>query len=342
MISVAEFAKFFQIFVDGVGLGALYALVAMGFALIYKVTSVLNFAQGEVALVGAYGVVFLGTGAVIDQLRVPAVVAVAGTVAIGLLLGILLERVVFKQFIGEPVLSVIIITLALGGIFGGFVQFLFGRNFRAYPEPLLFDRNVGLPLGASIPAAYAIAVCISLAIVAALMVFFRYTVTGSILRAAASDQQAAMALGVSIERTIAVAWAVSIAVTAIGGMLLAMSFGGAGFAIEATGIIIFAAVVFGGLDSIPGAFVGALVVGLLEELGSYYFEGGSAIVVPVVDVTELGSYYLEGGTALVVPLVDVKLNFGGGFGQILPLILLLVVIVVKPYGLFGTERIERL
>jgi branched-chain amino acid transport system permease protein len=164
-------------------------------------------------------------------------------------------------------------------------------------------------------------VALALVVVVALMLFFRYTVTGSILRAAASDEQAAMVLGVSIERTIALAWALSIGITAIGGVLLAMSSGGAGFSIVATGIIIFAAVVFGGLDSIPGAFLGAIIVGLLQELGSFYLEGGSAVVLPVVDV---------------------QLNFGAGFGEILPLIFLLVVIVVKPYGLFGTERIERL
>ena len=321
MVSAADSATFFQIVVEGVGLGALYALVAMGFALIYKVTGVLNFAQGEIALVGAYLVVFFGTGAAIDWLQVSAPVAVAATVVVGIVLGILLERVVFRPFIGEPVLSVIIVTLALGGIFSGFVNFLFGQNFKGYPDALVLDWSVGLPLGASIPGSYAIAVLLSLVIVAALMLFFRYTVTGSILRAAASDEQAAMVLGVSIERTVAVAWALSITITTIGGVLLAMSSGGASVSIKTTGIIILAAVVFGGLDSIPGAFVGAIVVGLLRELGSYYFEGGTAVVAPVVDV---------------------QLNFGPGFGNILPLILLLVVIVVKPYGLFGTERIERL
>ena len=321
MVSAADVVTFFQIAVDGVGLGALYALVAMGFALIYKVTGVLNFAQGQVALVGAYLVVLLGTGAAIDGLQVSAPVAVAATVVIGVLLGILLERVVFRPFIGEPVLSVIIVTLALGGIFSGFVNFLFGQNFQRYPDALVLDWSVGLPLGASISGSYAVAVLLSLVIVVALMLFFRYTVTGSILRAAASDEQAAMVLGVSIERTIAVAWALSITITTIGGVLLAVSTQGPSPRIATTGIIILAAVVFGGLDSIPGAFIGAIVVGLLRELGRYY---------------------LQGSTAVVVPVVDVQLDFGPGFGDILPLILLLVVIVVKPYGLFGTERIERL
>ncbi|MFQ3318986.1 MAG: branched-chain amino acid transport system permease protein [Natronomonas sp.] len=305
-------STFIDIIISGVGLGALYALVAMGFSLIYKVTGVLNFAQGQLALVGAYGVVILGTSALLST-SLPAVAAVGATILIGVGLGILLERVVFRQFIGEPVLSVIIVTLALSDIFSGFIRFLLGPNYRSYPDALTFGFSIDLPLGTSISAAYALAVALALAVVVVLMLFFRYTVTGSILRASASDEQAAMVLGVSIERTIALAWALSIGITAIGGMLLAMSSGGAGFAIETTGIVIFAAVVFGGLDSIPGAFIGAIVVGLLEELGSYYLEGGSAII-----------------------------DFGPGFGQILPLVFLLVVIVVKPYGLFGTERIERL
>jgi branched-chain amino acid transport system permease protein len=309
---MVDLTTFFDIFVSGVGLGALYALVAMGFSLIYKVTGVLNFAQGQIAMVGAYSVVIFGTSAILAT-AIPAYAAVAITIIVGVILGLLLERVIFRQFIGEPVLSVIIVTLALGGIFEGFIAFLFGRNFKAYPAELAFNWSVGLPFGASIQGAYAVAVVIALVIVAALMLFFRSTVIGSILRASASDEQAAMVLGVSIERTIALAWTISIAITAIGGILLAMSSGGAAFSIENTGIIIFAAVVFGGLDSIPGAFIGSIVVGLLQELGSFYLEGGAAII-----------------------------DFGPGFGEILPLIFLLVVIIVKPYGLFGTERIERL
>jgi len=307
-----DWATFFDIVVSGIGLGALYALVAMGFSLIYKVTGVLNFAQGQIAMVGAYSVVIFGTAALLAT-PLPAWGAVVVTVLIGIVLGLLLERVVFRQFIGEPVLSVIIVTLALGGIFEGLIAFLFGRNFKGYPEALTFGWEVGLPFGASIQGAYAVAVLFALVVVAALMLFFRQSVTGSILRAAASDEQAAMVLGVSIKRTIALAWTISIAITAIGGILLAVSSGGASFSIETTGIIIFAAVVFGGLDSIPGAFIGSIVVGLLQELGSFYLEGGGALI-----------------------------DFGPGFGEILPLIFLLVVIIVKPYGLFGTERIERL
>lgn len=316
---MVDVATLFSATVTGVGLGALYALVAMGFSLIYKVTGVLNFAQGQLALVGAYGVVLFTSPDVIGFMPawVPGLspwLGLLATILVGVAMGILLERLVFRHFIGEPVLSVIIVTLALGGIFSGLLSYFVGRNFRAYPDALLPDWNIPLLFDTSINAAFAIGVVLSLMVVIVLMLFFRYTVLGSILRAAASDEQAAMVLGVSIEWTIIVAWTISITITAIGGVLLAVANGGAGFTIEAVGIIIFAAVVFGGLDSVLGAFIGAIVVGLLQQYGAAMFEGGATAIA----------------------------DFGPGFGQILPLIFLLLVIVVKPYGLFGTERIERL
>lgn len=297
----------FDIAVSGIGLGALYALVAIGFSIIYKITGVLNFAQGQIALVGAYGVIIFGTGTTLS-IVLPPLAAVALTILIGIALGFLLERAVFRQFIGEPTLSVIIVTLALGSIIDGFLRFVVGSSFKAYPAGLRYTSTVGLPLDATINVSFAIGVVLSLVIVTALMLFFRYTVMGSILRASAADQQAAMVLGISIERTIVIAWTLSIAITAIGGILFSMANGGASISIETVGIIIFAAVVFGGLDSIPGAFIGSITVGLLQELGSFY---GNPVI-------------------------------GPGFGEVLPLLFLMVVIVIKPYGLFGTERIERL
>lgn len=296
---------FLEILISGIGIGSLYALVAIGFSLIYKVTDVLNFAQGQIALVGAYGVVVLAA-----LFGLPPFAAVVATIVLGILLGVVLERGIFRWFIGEPVLSVIIVTLALIGIFQGIIRLApaGGPNFRGYPEALLVDWSVPLPAGISLRGEFAIGVVLSLAVMGVLMAFFRYTVMGAVLRASASDEQAAMALGVSIERNILVAWTLSIVITVIGGMLLAMSRGGAGMSIEHVGIVILAAVILGGLDSILGAFVGSIVVGLLEQFGTFYLE----------------------------PYV------GPGFGPVLPLVFLMVLIGVIPYGLFGTERIERL
>lgn len=302
---MSSFQTFLEVTLSGIGIGSLYALVAIGFSLIYKVTDVLNFAQGQIALVGAYGVVIF-----IAWFGLPAWAAVLATIVTGVLLGIVLERGIFRWFIGEPVLSVIIVTLALIGIFQGLIRLApgGGPNFRGYPDALLVDWSLPLPFGVSLAGEFAIGVVLALGVMGLLMAFFRYTVMGAVLRASASDEQAAMALGVSIERNILIAWTISIVITVIGGMLLAMSNGGAGMAVEHVGILILTAVILGGLDSIPGAFIGSLVVGLLEELGTYYLD------------------------ALIAQ----------GFGRILPLLFLLVVIIVFPYGLFGTERIERL
>ena len=299
----------FSAVVTGIGIGALYALVAIGFSLIYKITGVLNFAQGQFALLGAFLVVVLSTSLPFwfVEVQIPVYAAVVVTILIGALLGVLLERLVFRHFIGEPVLSVIIVTLAFVGIIEGGSRFFISAQYRAYPQELQPDWSLSLPLGTELQAPFVLGVVLALLTVAALMAFFRYTVLGSILRASASDQQAAMVLGVSIERTIVIAWALSIAITSIGGILLAMSSGGVGYTIADVTILVFAAVVFGGLDSIPGAFIGGIVVGVLRQFGVYMGE-------------------------FLIP----------GLDSVFPMVFLLVVIMLMPYGLFGTERIERL
>lgn len=299
----------FSAVVTGIGIGALYALVAIGFSLIYKITGVLNFAQGQFALLGAFLVVVLSTSLPFwfVEVQMPVFAAVVVTILIGALLGVLLERLVFRHFIGEPVLSVIIVTLAFVGIIEGGSRFFISAQYRAYPQELQPDWSLSLPLSTELQAPFVLGVVLALLTVAALMAFFRYTVLGSILRASASDQQAAMVLGVSIERTIVIAWALSIAITSIGGILLAMSSGGVGYTIADVTILVFAAVVFGGLDSIPGAFIGGIVVGVLRQFGVY-----------------MGEFLVS------------------GLDTVFPMVFLLVVIMLMPYGLFGTERIERL
>ena len=292
-----------RLVVTGLGLGALYGLVAIGFTLLFKSTNVLNFAQGQIALFGAAVLVFMTKNA---GLSLP--VSFVLIVVMSVVLALLLEFLIFRHFIGEPILSVIIVTLALASMFRGIVIMTFGSDFTAYPPRLQQDWALELPYGVDMAAPFVIGVVLALSIVVLLMVFFRYTVMGLSLRGSASNQEASMVLGISIERATVMAWVLSIVITVLGGVLLGMSRGGVALSIENVGIIIFAAVVFGGLDSIPGAFIGALTVGLLEQLGTFYIE----------------------------PYV------GPQFGTVFPLVFLLAVIIIKPYGLWGTERIERL
>lgn len=294
--------SFLQTLTVGLGLGAIYALIAIGFTLIFKVTGVLNFAQGYIAVLGAFTVVILSSRGV------PPYWAVAGALVFGLALGYLLEVLIFQHFIGEPTLSVIIVTLALGEIIGGSIQIISGPGYQSYPDVLTPDWTLSLPYSVDVAAPFAIAIVLSLAAMLVMMLFFQRTVLGSILQASASDQQAAIMLGISIRRTIVIAWTLSIAITVLGGMLLAVSRGGASLGIESVVIIIFAAVVFGGIDSIPGAFLGAIIVGVLEQVGTFYLN------------------------PMIAP----------GFGRVLPMLFLLSVLIIMPHGLFGTERIERL
>lgn len=297
-MSAAE--TFLRVMITGLGLGSLYALVAMGFAIIYKGTGVLNFAQGQVALLGAFAVVILAP-------YVPMGISLAIILVFAVVLGYLLERFVFRYFIGEPLISVIIVTLALMAIFRGAVS-MSASAYEPYPEAFLIEGTIQFPVVGGIRTTFVMGSILALVTVVGLTLFFRYTVIGAGMQAAASDQQAAQALGISIKRTTALSWVIGILIGFVGGILFGISRGGAAMQIEMVGIVILAAVVIGGLDSIKGAFVGSLIVGVLEQIGITYLET-----------------YL-----------------GPGIGTIIPLFILLFVLMIRPYGLWGTERIERL
>jgi branched-chain amino acid transport system permease protein len=286
----------------GLGQGSLYALPTIGFVLVYKVTDVLNFAQGILIVLGAFTVViFTDWG-----LSVPAALALSLVAAVAL--GLFLERFVFRRFVGEPELSYVLVTIALISVIGGVVEAIVGgRLYFGYPDAILLE-SVMLPFGFDIRGSFAIGIVASLVILAALVAFFKYTVLGAGLRAAAADQQAAVLLGISISQATKIAWVLSIAITIIGGILIGMSLGGATFNFEIIIVLIFAAAIFGGLDSLIGAYIGSIAVGTLEVLGGFYY----------------------------TPI------YGSGFDPVLPMLFLLGVIIVKPYGLLGTERIERL
>jgi branched-chain amino acid transport system permease protein len=175
------------------------------------------------------------------------------------------------------------------------------------PFPKLFGAGA-LRLGeVSLVYEYLTGAAVALAYMGGLALFFRKTVLGAALRAVSEDHMAATAMGISVKRSTTIAWALGVLTSAIGGVLLASNYGGASLVLEYTGVIALPAVILGGLDSIPGAVVGGVIVGLLEVYGVYYMD-------------EL---------------------VAAGFGRVFPLLVMLFVMLVKPYGLWGTERIER-
>ncbi len=285
--------------VTGLATGGIFALVALGFVLIYKASDVINFAQGDLLMVGAY------VGWTLTTAGLPFLVAFVLTLAVAAILGLLIERSVLRPMIGEPIIAVIIVTLGLSSMLRGLVFFLASTEVRRFPEGIfpITPFQVG-PV--PVPQIYAWALAISAATVAVLTLFFRFSRQGIALRAAADDQQAAMSMGIRISWAFALSWALSSAVAAAGGILLG-NLTGVNFTLADIGLQVFPVVILGGLDSIPGAIVGGLAIGVLQNLASAYLD----------------------------PCV------GGGLKNVFPFFVLVGILMLKPYGLFGRERIER-
>ena len=286
---------FLQLTVSGLGNGMIYALAAAGFVVIYKASDVINFAQGDLLLLGTYLIFFS-----IAQIGLPWSLGVALTIALAVGVALVVERLVLRPLVGEPIISMIMVTIGLSSVLRGLINAIWGPSPRAF-ESFLPAGN--LVIGSAVlPTARVLSIPIALAVLSALWLFFRNTRDGIAMRAIADDQQAALSMGISIPRVFAVAWALAAASAAIGGIMLG-NVVGVSPNVAAIGLRVFPVVILGGLDSIGGAVVGGAVIGLLEV-----YTGG----------------YLGQGLNLVVPYV-----------------VLVLVLMVRPYGLFGKPIIER-
>lgn len=279
----------------GLADGAVLALAALGFVLIYKATSVINFAQGEFLLVGAY--TFYASFVLFG---LPMTVAALFGVAVAVLLGIGVERFALRPLIGRNAISVIMVTIGLSAILTAAMQMIFGTQAREMPPVL--PRGTVAFLGASLPLHRLLVIVVAALVLAAFTAFFRYSRHGVAMRAVADDQQAAMTMGISVRRVFAMAWALAAVSALIAGVLFA-DITAVEPRIAAFGLLVFPVVILGGLDSVPGTIVGGLTIGLIQQYTSGYLDPGLASVVP--------------------------------FG------VLVLILMVRPYGLFGETRIER-
>lgn len=290
--------KFIQLSLTGLTNGAVFALVALGFVLIYKSSDVTNFAQGDFLLAGAYI-----TYGFIVQIGLPWSVGVLFTMIAAVLLGLVVERFVLRPMIGEPIISVIMVTIGLSSLLRAIVNAIWGTTSRTFPSFLPEDTlNIA---GALIPLDRIIALGIAAVLLTIFILFFRYSKEGIAMRATADDQQAALSMGISVKRVFAIAWSIAAVVAAIAGMIVANIVELNGAAIAGIGLRVFPVVILGGLDSIPGAIVGGIIIGLLETYTAGYTP------------SELG------------------------LSTVVPFIILVLILMVKPYGLFGEVRIER-
>ena len=292
---------FLQFLISGIMTGGIYGLIAVGIVLIVKGTKVFNFAHGDLAALGAY--MFW---CFLVQMQLNLALSIVFMIMLAAGLALALERFILRPLIGQPVLSAIMVTIGVGQIFAGIVTLFWpgpGRSFPAIiPSGTFHLGNLALSLESLI----SFSVCIVVLI--AFYGLFQHTNIGLAMRGTAEDHQLAQSGGIQVTRIIAVCWFIGILLSAIGGILIANLYqldrpAVAGFVLKA-----FSVVIFGGLESITGAVVAGMFVGILEILGAGYLD----------------------------PLV------GGGLGEVIPFIVLLLILLIKPYGLFGYKRIERI
>jgi branched-chain amino acid transport system permease protein len=291
---------FLQLVVTGFAQGIVYALIAIGFVIILKCSEVFNIAQGHFVLIGGYlGYTFLVT------FNLPIWAALGMAIVTAIIMGLLIERLILRPLLGEPVLAVIMVTIALATILGGLATLLWGAEYKAYHGLL---PTITLKIGEiSIPSESLIGVIVSMTCVAILMLLFRYTKIGLAMRATAEDLQVVQSVGIRATTVYAVSWIIACVVGVIGGILLG-GVSGANMELANIGLKAFAVVLLGGLNSVGGAIVAGIILGMLENVAAGYLD----------------------------PLLP-----GGGLAQVFPFIVMIIVLIFRPYGLFGLARIER-
>jgi branched-chain amino acid transport system permease protein len=288
-----------QVLVTGIATGGVYGLIALGFVLIFKATGILNLATGVFMTLGAFICLTLLT-----KLGLPFWLAFSATLGFAMLLGLLLERFILRQLIGEPIISVIMVTIGLSSILHGLTHVIWSPDYRSFPE--IFPPEP-LDLGfAVVPSGLLWGFIFAAVATVLFILIFKYTRIGVAMRATASDQQAAQSMGISVRWIFALSWSFGAVAAFIGGIVIG-NISGISIYLGDIGLKVLAVIILGGLDSIGGAILGGLIIGILENLAGLYLD----------------------------PLV------GGGVKGVAPFLILVLIIMIRPYGLFGKKIIER-
>ena len=289
---------FLQLVVSGLSVGSIYAIIAIGFVVIYKATKILNFAHGEVMMIGAYVCMVL-----ISKCHMNFALACCITFAFSAMMGIVLERLIFRPMIGEPIFAAVMITLGLSILLKTMTGMAFGFGNLVFPSPFKEVPFVIQSIVISRAHLWTIIVCVT--VMSILMIFFKYSSLGIAMRAAAENQKHAFLMGINVKKIFSLSWVLAAVTASTAGVLLAnvhvMNTNLSLVAIKA-----FPAIVLGGMDSLGGALVGGIIIGVAENLVGGYLE-----------------VYI------------------GGIKEITVYILLFIILIIRPYGLFGTEEIEK-
>lgn len=294
-----DFSFFLSLLVNGASIGLMYSLIALGFVLVYKATDAINFAQGEFVMMAG-----LIAAAILGIEGAPLIAAVVATLAVMVGFGFGLEKVVLRPLLGRPVVAVIMATIGLAAVLRGLTPVIFGGETRAVPLPI-GDEPIDLGI-ATLSPVQVLGSITTLILFVGFSWFFKKSRMGVAMRAVADNQQVAQAMGINVERYFALAWAMAGIVSALGGIIWG-SMLGVDVHLALVGLKVFPVVILGGLDSIGGALIGGLIIGIVESLVAGYLD----------------------------PYV------GGGTKDFAPYVLMIIVLMIKPYGIFGKRRIER-
>lgn len=289
-----------QFTITGVTVGMVYALIALGFVLVWKSSGVANLALGQLVLLSSWF-----TYGMLVQLGLPVWIGLILVILFSLVLGWIIERFILRPLIAQPILSLITVTLGVAFFIEGLVSFVWPKSVAALPH-IFPQQNIHIG-NAVVSVEYVLAAVISLVLFIALSIYFKYSRMGIAMRAAADDQLAVQACGIPVTKIFSRSWMFACVLAAIGGVLMS-SIGGITYGLVHTGLKAFSVVILGGLDSFLGAVIAGPIIGLSENIGGGYL------------------------TPLTWP----------GVRDVIPFVIIIIVMFLKPYGLFGEERIERI
>ena len=296
--------KIIEILFNGLSMGAIYALMALGFVLIFKSTGVINFAQGELAMVGAFICYSFAT-----MMSVPYIYAFFIALIGGIILGAVVYQIFFRTMMGEPLFSTIMVTVGLASILTCLAGLIWGHDVYSLNSP--FTDKV-IHLGKITFAQGSIStIVVSIILFVIVILFFNRSLLGISMRGSAEDQNTAGLMGINVKKIHMVAWALGGLVAAVAGMFLAeQSF--VRLAMSHVGLKAMAAAILGGMVSISGAIVGGIIIGVIEGLAANYLSGMS-----------FGNFHMG----------DIK--------DVAAFLIMIIVLMIRPHGIFGKEKVER-
>jgi branched-chain amino acid transport system permease protein len=310
-----------QFAITGLLNGGPIALIALGIVLIFKSSEIFNFAHGQMLLIGAAATWWFWSD---EGLGMPLWLAIILALLVSVVLGLLIERLTLRPMTGQPLLSIILMTLALSQFLQGLTILIFGTTQRNFPAifsvtdpykitlPFTYNDN---PIIVILKQNLVWSFVVAMICVIILVLFFQYTRTGLSMRATAEDHETAQSVGIRINRVFGISWAIAGMIAAIGGILIATA-SGLDLSLSIVVLAAFPAVLLGGLESIPGAVAGGLIIGLSQGL----------VGLPNND------FFLGPEAAQAIR----------NSTEIVPYVILLIVLVIRPDGLFGQKRIERI